>query len=127
MNMPAPVRGKWDKVEFYTSYFLLLVLISFIGTRLAFATVWQLPTIDFVLSVVAMLLLIASFWFGRHSRRWRLCTIGFAAATQLVPMVIRQPVLLFPLLGALIPIAILVGCLIALSKKGADSRPRQAS
>ena len=123
MNSPAPVRGKWDKVEFYTSYFLLLVLISFIGTRLAFATVWQLPTIDFVLSVIAMLLVLASFWFGRQSRRWRLWTIGFATATQIVPMVIREPVLLFPLIGALIPIAILVGCLIALSKKGANASP----
>lgn len=127
MNTPAPVRGKWDKVEFYTSYFLLLVLISFIGTRLGFATVWQLPTIDFVLSIIAMLLLIASFWFGRHSRRWRLWVITFASATQIVPMVIREPVLLFPLLGALIPIAILVGCLIALSKKGANVRPSQGS
>ncbi|WP_158752881.1 LrgA [Dyella sp. S184] len=127
MNSPTPVRGKWDKVEFYTSYFLLLVLISFIGTRLAFATVWQLPTIDFVLSVIAMLLVLASFWFGRHSRRWRLWTIGFATATQIVPMVIRQPVLLFPLIGALIPIAILVGCLIALSKKGPNSDPQRSS
>jgi hypothetical protein len=127
MNTPASVRGKWDKVEFYTSYFLLLVLISFIGTRLGFATVWQLPTIDFVLSVIAVLLVLASFWFGRHSRRWRLWTIGFASATQLVPMVIREPVLLFPLIGALIPIAILVGCLIALSKKGANIRPPQGS
>jgi phosphoglycerol transferase MdoB-like AlkP superfamily enzyme len=127
MNAPAPVRGKWDKVEFYTSYFLLLVLISFIGTRLAFATVWQLPTIDFVLSIIAMLLLIASFWFGRHSRRWRLWTIGFATATQIVPMVIREPVLLFPLIGALIPIAILVGCLMALSKKDANASPPQGS
>ena len=127
MNSPAPVRGKWDKVEFYTSYFLLLVLISFIGTRLAFATVWQLPTIDFVLSIIAMLLVLVSFWFGRHSRRWRLWTIAFATATQIVPMVIRQPVLLFPLIGALIPIAILVGCLIALSKKGPNSDPQRGS
>ena len=127
MNAPAPVRGKWDKVEFYTSYFLLLVLISFIGTRLAFTTVWQLPTIDFVLSVIAMLLVLASFWFGRHSRRWRLWTIGFATATQIVPMVIREPVLLFPLIGALIPIAILVGCLMALSKKDANASPPQGS
>ena len=127
MNTVTPVRGKWDKVEFYTSYFLLLVLISFIGTRLAFAVVWQLPTIDFVLSVIAMLLVLASFWFGRHSRRWRLWTIGFATATQIVPMVIREPVLLFPLIGALIPIAILVGCLMALSKKDANASPPTGS
>ncbi|TPG50497.1 LrgA [Rhodanobacter glycinis] len=127
MNSPAPVRGKWDKVEFYTSYFLLLVLISFIGTRLGFATVWQLPTIDFVLSVIAVLLVLASFWSGRQSRRWRLWSIAFATATQIVPMVIREPVLLFPLIGALIPIAILAGCLIALSRKGANIRPPQGS
>jgi hypothetical protein len=127
MNAPVPVRGTWDKVEFYTSYFLLLVLISFIGTRLAFATVWQLPTIDFVLSIVATLLVLAAFWFGRHSRRWRLWVIVFATATQIVPMVIREPVLLFPLIGALIPIAILVGCLVALSKKSPNVRPPQGS
>ncbi|MGH8160073.1 MAG: LrgA [Rhodanobacter sp.] len=127
MNTPAPVRGKWDKVEFYTSYFLLLVLLSFIGTRLSFAVVWQLPTVDFVLSIIAMLLLLGAFWFGRHSRRWRLWVIAFATATQIVPMVIREPVLLFPLLGALIPIAILVGCLIALSKKGTNRDPQRGS
>jgi hypothetical protein len=127
MNSPAPVRGKWDKVEFYTSFFLLLVLASVIGTRLGFASVWQLPTIDLVLSVIAMLLLLASFWFGRHSRRWRLWTIGFATATQIVPMVIREPVLLFPLIGALIPIAILVGCLMALSKKDTSASPPTGS
>ncbi|HZZ05646.1 hypothetical protein, partial [Paraburkholderia sp.] len=102
-------------------------LASVIGTRLGFASVWQLPTIDFVLSVIAMLLLLASFWFGRHSRRWRLWTIGFATATQIVPMVIREPVLLFPLIGALIPVAILVGCLMALSKKDASASPPQGS
>jgi hypothetical protein len=127
MNPPLPVAGKWDKVEFYTSYFLLVVLLSFIGTRLCFATVWQLPTIDLILSTIAVLLLIAAFWFGRTSRRWRLWTIGFASATQLVPMVIREPVLLFPLIGALIPVAILVGCLVALSKKGAGAgSPRRS-
>jgi hypothetical protein len=38
-------------------------------------------------------------------------------------MVVREPVLLFPLLGALIPVAILAGCLVALSHKGANGRP----
>jgi hypothetical protein len=42
-------------------------------------------------------------------------------------MVIREPVLLFPLIGALIPIAILVGCLIALSKKGTNVSPPTGS
>ncbi len=125
MNAPAPVRGTWGRVEFYTSFFLLAVLASVIGTRLGFASVWRLPTLDLDLSVVALALVLASFWFGRHSRRWRLCTVGFATATQIVPMVVREPVLLFPLIGALIPIAILVGCLIALSKKGANVHPPQ--
>jgi hypothetical protein len=128
MSEPAPARGTWDKVEFYTSYFLLLVLASFIGTRLSFATVWQLPTIDLVLSIVALLLVLASFWFARRHRSWRIWTIAFATATQVVPMVIRQPVLLFPLLGALIPIAILLGCLFALSRKGGSvAGPSQRS
>ena len=69
----------------------------------------------------------ASFWFARHTRRWRLAIIAFASATQLVPMVVRHPVLLFPLLGALVPVAILVGCLVALSKKGGSGRPPQGS
>ena len=120
MSGPASARGTWDKVEFYTSYFLLLVLLSFIGTRLSFATVWQLPKIDLALSFVALLLVIGSFWFARKRRSWRIATIAFAASTQLVPMVIREPVLLFPLLGALIPLAILLGCLFALSRKGND-------
>jgi hypothetical protein len=128
MNAPAAAGGTWDKVEFYTSYFLLLVLLSFIGTRLSFATVWQLPTVDLVLSVIALLLVLGSFWFARKRRSWRIWTIAFAASTQIVPMVIREPVLLFPLLGALIPIAILLGCLFALSRKDSASvRPQQRS
>lgn len=124
MSTPAPALGGWDKVEFYTSYFLLLVLLSFIGTRLSFATVWQLPKIDLALSFIALLLVIGSFWFARKRRSWRIATIAFAASTQLVPMVIREPVLLFPLLGALIPLAILLGCLFALSRKGGAAAGR---
>lgn len=127
MNAPMPARGTWGRVEFYTSFFLLIVLASVIGTRLGFESVWQLPTLDLDLSVVALALVLASFWFARHSRRWRLAIIAFASATQLVPMVVRQPVLLFPLLGALVPVAILVGCLVALSKKGGSGRPPQGS
>jgi hypothetical protein len=73
--------------------------------------------------MVALALILASFWFARHSRRWRLAITAFAGATQLVPMVVRNPLLLLPLLGALIPVAILVGCLVALSKKDGNGRP----
>ena len=127
MNTPAPVQGTWDKVEFYTSYFLLAVLASVIGTRLGFDGVWQMPAVDLTLSIIALLLVVGSFWFARHRRRWRLWIIAFASATQLVPMVVREPVLLFPLLGALIPVAILVGCLMALSKKRPNGHPQSGS
>jgi hypothetical protein len=123
MNTPAPARGNWGRVEFYTSFFLLLVLAGVIATRLGFDGVWHLPTIDLDLSMVALALILASFWFARHSRRWRLAITAFAGATQLVPMVVRNPLLLLPLLGALIPVAILVGCLVALSKKDGNGRP----
>lgn len=118
----APLPGRWSKVEKVTSICLLIVLASFIGTRLAFAGVWQLPEVDLVLSIIALVLVVASFWFARHSRRLRLWVVGFASATQIVPMVFREPVLLFPLLAAAIPIAIVVGCLVALSKKDASGR-----
>ncbi|MGS0997107.1 LrgA [Rhodanobacter sp. UC4451_H18] len=118
MNAPASAQGRWGRVEFYTCFFLLAVLATVIGMRLGFDGVWQMPVLDLDLSVVAMTLVLASFWFARHSRRWRLAIVTFASATQLVPMVVREPVLLVPLLGALIPVAILVGCLVALSRKG---------
>ena len=127
MNTPAPTRGSWGRVEFYTSFFLLAVLATVIGMRLGFESVWHLPTLDLDLSVIALALVLASFWFARHSRRWRLAIIAFASATQLVPMVVREPVLLLPLLGALIPVGILVGCLVALSKKGSGGHPRSGS
>ncbi|MGB3746845.1 MAG: LrgA [Rhodanobacter sp.] len=123
MNTPTPARGNWGRVEFYASFFLLLVLAGVIATRLGFDGVWHLPTVDLDLSMVALALVLASFWFARHRRRWRLAVIAFASATQLVPMVVREPVLLLPLLGALIPVAILVGCLVALTKKGGSGRP----
>jgi hypothetical protein len=118
----APPQGRWSKVEKVTSICLLIVLASFLGTRLAFAGVWQLPPLDLVLSISALLLVLASFWFARHSRRLRLWVIAFASATQIVPMVVREPVLLFPLLAAAIPVAIVVGCLVALAKKDAPAR-----
>jgi hypothetical protein len=127
VNTPVAPGGKWDKVEFYTSYFLMLVLLTVLGMRIGFDGVWQMPKIDLVLSIIALLLVIGSFWFARHNRRLRLWIVAFASATQLVPMVIRQPVLLFPLLGALIPVAILVGCLVALSKKRPNGHPPQRS
>ena len=127
MNTVAVSGGKWDKVEFYTSYFLMAVLASVIGTRLGFDGVWQMPKVDLVLSIIALLLVIGSFWFARHHRRWRLWIVAFASATQLVPMVVREPVLLLPLLGALIPVAILVGCLVALSKKRPSGHPQSGS
>jgi len=126
-NTVVAAAGKWDKVEFYTSYFLMLVLLSVLGMRLGFDGVWQMPKIDLALSIIALLLVIGSFWFACQNRCLRLCIIAFASATQLVPMVIREPVLLFPLLGALIPVAILVGCLMALSRKSSSSLPRSGS
>ncbi|RDS86398.1 LrgA [Dyella psychrodurans] len=116
--MNTPARTSWDKVEFYTSYFLMFVLASVIGTRLAFASVWALPTIDLVFSIVALILVVASFWMARKRRSWRLWIIAFAAATQLVPMVLRYPATLFPLLGGLIPVAIMIWALVSLSRKG---------
>ncbi|MBE1161114.1 LrgA [Dyella acidiphila] len=116
--MNTPARTSWDKVEFYTSYFLMFVLASVIGTRLSFASVWQLPTLDLVLSITALLLVIASFWIARNRRSWRVWIIAFATATQLVPMVLRHPATLFPLLGGLIPVGIMVWALVALSRKG---------
>jgi hypothetical protein len=105
----------------------MLVLLSVLGMRLGFDGVWQMPKIDLALSTIALLLVIGSFWFARNNRRLRLCIIAFAGATQLVPMVVREPVLLFPLLGALIPVAILVGCLVALSRKRPDGHPQSGS
>ncbi|GLQ48782.1 LrgA [Dyella flava] len=119
--MNTPARTSWDKVEFYTSYFLMFVLASVIGTRLSFATVWELPTLDLVLSIIAMVLVLASFWIARRRRSWRLWIIAFATATQLIPMVLRHPATLFPLLGGLIPVVIMVWALFALSRKGSNS------
>lgn len=118
--MTTPASRSWDKVEFYTSYFLMIVLASVIGTRLSFASVWELPTVDLALSIIALVLVVASFWFARKRRSWRLWIIAFATATQLLPMVLRHPATLFPLLGGLIPVAIMIWALVALSRKGAN-------
>ena len=98
----------------------MLVLASVIGTRLSFATVWELPVLDLVLSIVALILVIASFWIARKRRSWRLWIIAFATATQLLPMIVRHPVMLFPVLGALIPVIIMAWALFALSRKGSN-------
>ena len=127
MNAPLPGQGSWNKVERVTSLCLQIVLLSFIGSRLIFAVWWPMHTLDFTISAIAVALLIASFRFAANRRGWRIGAIAYASATQIVPMVVREPVLLLPLLGGLIPVAILLGCLVALSKKGAHTRPAQRS
>ena len=118
--MTPQASHSWNKVEFYSSYFLMVVLASVIGTRLSFASVWELPTVDLVFSVIALVLVVASFWIARKRRSWRLWIIAFATATQLLPMVLRYPATLFPLLGGLIPVGIMVWALVSLSRKGAN-------
>jgi len=122
VNGPAPARGRWDKVEFYASYFLLAVLASVIATRLGFADVWALPRLDFVLSVLALALVLASFWIARARRGLRIGVIAFASATQLLPMTVRHPAIALPLLGALVPVLIALWALVALSRKDAGRR-----
>ncbi|MBD8873818.1 LrgA [Rhodanobacter sp. DHB23] len=116
MNTPGG-RG-WDKVEYWSSYFLLAVLGSVILTRLAFAGIWSVPTLDLVLGGIALLLVLASPWIARRRRALRIGIVAYATATQLVPVCVRHPAVLLPLLGALIPVAIMVWALAALSRKG---------
>ncbi len=127
MNAVVPTPRSWDKVERVASQILITCLLAFIGCRLAFAVWWPLHPLDFVISAVAVILLAGSFWFAADHRRLRIAVIVYASATQLAPMVIREPVLLLPLLGAMIPLAILFGCLLALSKKGGEGRPARRS
>jgi len=127
MNAPTPVAASWSKVERVTSLCLISTLLAFIGCRLVFAIWWPMHPVDFVLSCVAVALLTISFWFGAQRRRWRIGVIAYASATQLVPMVLREPALLLPIAGGLIPVAILLGSLVALSKKGNGARPTQRS
>jgi len=114
----APVGRSWDKVEYWTSWFLLAVLGSVILTRIGLISVWSVPTLDLVLGSIALLLILASPWIARRRRALRIGIIAYATATQLVPMCIRHPAILLPLLGALIPVAITIWALFALSRKG---------
>ena len=127
MNAQLSPAGSWSKVERVTSVTLIACLLAFIGSRLVFAIWWPMHPVDFIISTIAVILLIVSFWFAAPRRSWRIAVIAYASATQLVPMVIREPVLLLPLLGALIPLAILFGCLWALSKKDRQPRPTRGS
>ena len=122
MNAPAPVRGRWSKVEFYASYFLMVVLASVILVRLGFAGVWSVPRLDIVLGVIALALIGAGFWVARKRRGLRLLIVAYAAATQLLPMTVRHPEILLPLIGALIPVAIAIWALVALSHKDLHER-----
>ena len=122
MNAAVARPGRWSKVERVTSVTLIACLLAFVGSRLAFAIWWPLHSVDFVLSLIAVIALTASFWLPARSRRWRIAVIAYAGATQLLPMVIREPILLLPILGAAIPLAILFGCLLALSKKDSHGR-----
>jgi len=127
VNSAAAGQGAWSQVEKVASYCLLAVLAAVLVTRLSLAGMWALPRLDLALTWAALVMVTASLWFARRSRRLRFWAIGLASATQLVPMTVRQPALLFPLLGAAVPVAILIGALAALSRKGAPRagpRPR---
>lgn len=127
MNTVEQGPRSWRQVEPVASFTLIGCLLAFIGSRLFFAVWWPLHPLDFAISSMAVVLLVGSFRFAAHRRGWRLAVIVFASATQLVPVVMREPALLLPLLGALIPVGVLVGCLVALSKKGPGGRPQSGS
>ncbi len=116
--MNAPAERGWDKVEYWSSWFLLSVLGSVILVRLGFAGVWSMPTLDLVLGGIALLLIAASPWLARRSRALRLAIVAYATATQLVPVCVRHPAVLLALAGALIPVAVTIWALVALSRKG---------
>lgn len=118
MSIPAARTGRrWDKVELFASYSLLVLLATVLITRLSFDTVWVMPKIDLVLSWASLLAVAVALWQGRWRRWLRVGAVAFASITQLVPMVVREPELLFPLIGAIVPVAILVIALAALSRK----------
>ena len=125
MNAAVTSLGRWSKVERVTSLCLISSLLAFIGTRLIFAVWWPLHPLDFIVSAIAVVLLMTSFWFPPRRRHWRIAIITCAGASQLLPLAMRQPIMLLPILGAMIPLAILFACLVALSKK--DRHPRQVS
>jgi len=114
----APAERSWDKVEYWSSYFLLAVLGSVILTRISLISLWSVPTLDLVLGSIALLLILASPWIARRRRALRIAIIAYATGTQLVPVSVRHPAVLLPLLGALIPVAITIWALFALSRKG---------
>ena len=117
MNVMPEKHDGCGRIEKGASYFVLTILFLVTSTRLGFDDVWSLPLLDLVLTSTALVLVTATFWFGR-TRRWlRLGTIAFAAATQLVPMLVREPKVLFPVLGALVPVLVAVGLLVMLSRK----------
>jgi hypothetical protein len=120
-------RRSWDKVELFATISLLVVLATVLITRLSFAEVWKLPTVDLVLTWMALALTALALWLGRRRRWLRIGAVVFGGATQLVPMVVRQPVLIFPLLGAIIPVIILAVSLALLSRKRPESRPAPRS
>ncbi|WP_017461080.1 hypothetical protein [Dyella ginsengisoli] len=120
--MNTPSRRSWDKVELFTTFSLLIVLATVLVTRLSFADVWKLPPVDLVLTWMALAFTALALWLGR-TRRWlRISAVAFGAATQLVPMVVRQPVLILPLLGAIVPVVILAVSLAVLSRKRPEPR-----
>jgi hypothetical protein len=127
MTPAIPPSVSWSKLERVTSLCLISTLLAFIGSRLIFAVWWPMYPVDFIVSALAVVLLTASFWFAARRRGWRIAVIAYASATQLVPMVLREPVLLLPLLGGLIPVTILFGSLFALSKKSRNTRRPRGS
>ncbi len=120
--MSTPARRSWGKVELFATFSLLVVLATVLITRLSFAEVWKLPPVDLVLTWVALAFTALALWLGRRRRWLRIGGVVFGGATQLVPMVVRQPMLIFPLLGAIVPVIVLAVSLVLLSRKRPEPR-----
>ena len=89
--MNASAGHGWDKVEFWTSYFLLAVLGSVILTRISLISLWSVPTPDLVLGSIALLLILASPWIARRRRALRIAIVAYAAATAVMRCARRRP------------------------------------
>ena len=63
---PLGHRAAWDKVELFASYSLLVLLAAVIVHPAELRHVWRLPRVDLVLSSIAVLLVLAAFWFARR-------------------------------------------------------------
>ncbi|MHC1481683.1 LrgA [Frateuria aurantia] len=97
---------------------LLLILLG----RMAFALVWPMPALDWCLTIPAAACSLWALLRSRQQPGLRWTALAFGVISQALPVCLRRPDMLVLLLGAAVPVLIIIGMVVVLIRGRQPSR-----